>query len=141
VVYAKSKEKVCHNLGFAYELFALPAATPEEDVLNIIEQLNHDATVHGILIELPLPAHLSKQKIMTAVSPLKDVDGVHPINRGYILSGEDGLFPATPQSCIEVMKRSGIQIAGKHAVIGGRGETVGKPLVFLILKENATVTV
>ncbi|MDA8442560.1 MAG: bifunctional 5,10-methylene-tetrahydrofolate dehydrogenase/5,10-methylene-tetrahydrofolate cyclohydrolase [Peptococcaceae bacterium] len=141
VVYAKSKQSASNKVGIEFELFTLPASTKEQEVIALIEKLNHDTSVHGIMIELPLPKHIGKEKVMSAVHPKKDVDGVHPINRGYILSGEDGLFPATPQSCIEIMLRSGIEIAGKHAVIVGRGETVGKPLVFLILKHNATVTV
>lgn len=141
VVYAKSKQKVSENLGIAFELFTMPGDTPEAEVLGLIERLNNDTNVHGIMIELPLPKHISKETVMKAVLPEKDVDGVHPINRGYILSGEEGLFPATPQSCIELMLRSGVEISGKHVVIVGRGETVGKPLVFLILKHNATVTI
>ncbi len=141
VVYAKSKQTASNKVGIEFELFTMPATTQEEEVISLIERLNGDQAVHGIMIELPLPKHLSKERVMSAVDPKKDVDGVHPINRGYILSGEEGLFPATPQSCIEIMLRSGIEISGKHAVIVGRGETVGKPLVFLILKHNATVTV
>ena len=110
-------------------------------VRRFYERLNQDEETHGIMIELPLPKHIAKEKVMSAVRPEKDVDGVHPVNRGYILSGQEGLFPATPQSCIEIMLRSGVEIAGKHVVIVGRGETVGKPLVFLILKHNATVTI
>ena len=141
VVYAKSKQKVSESLGMAFELFTMPGDTPESGVLDLIDRMNKDKAVHGIMIELPLPKHMAKEKVMAAVAPQKDVDGVHPINRGYILSGEEGLFPATPQSCIELLLRSGVQIAGKHVVIVGRGETVGKPLVFLILKHNATVTI
>lgn len=141
VVYAKSKQKVSEGLGMAFELFTMPSDTPESEVLALIERLNKDEDTHGIMIELPLPKHISKETVMAAVLPEKDVDGVHPINRGYILSGEEGLFPATPQSCIEIMLRSGVEISGKHVVIVGRGETVGKPLVFLILKHNATVTI
>lgn len=141
VVYARSKQKVSESLGMAFELFVMPGSTPEAEVLAQIEKLNQDQNVHGIMIELPLPKGIAKEKVMAAVRPDKDVDGVHPINRGYILSGEEGLFPATPQSCIELLVRSGVQIAGKHVVIVGRGETVGKPLVFLILKHNATVTI
>ncbi|WP_066637565.1 bifunctional 5,10-methylenetetrahydrofolate dehydrogenase/5,10-methenyltetrahydrofolate cyclohydrolase [Desulfolucanica intricata] len=141
VVYARSKEKSCGNVGIDFELFTMPASTQEEEVLALIDRLNNDAAVHGIMIELPLPKHISKQTVLEAVSPLKDVDGVHPINRGYILSGSEGLFPATPESCIEIMLRSGIEIKGKHAVLVGRGETVGKPLVFMILGHNATVTI
>ena len=141
VVYAKSKQKVAEGMGMAFELFTMTGDTPETVVLDLIERLNTDKEVHGIMIELPVPKHISKEKIMSAVRPEKDVDGVHPINRGYILSGEEGLFPATPLSCIELMLRSGVEISGKHVVIVGRGETVGKPLVFLILKHNATVTI
>lgn len=141
VVYARSKEKACNNVGLEFELFTLPGSTSEEEVLTLIDKLNNDKNVHGIMIELPLPKHLSKQKILEAVSPLKDVDGAHPMNRGYILSGGDGLFPATPQSCIELMLRSGVELKGKNAVIVGRGETVGKPLVFMLINKNATVTV
>ena len=141
VVYARSKQKVCEGIGMAFELFTMPANTPEADILARIDVLNKDQAVHGIMIELPLPKGISKNAIMAAVRPDKDVDGVHPINRGYILSGQDGLFPATPLSCIELLIRSGVKIAGKHVVLVGRGETVGKPLVFLILKHDATVTI
>ncbi|WP_227766008.1 bifunctional 5,10-methylenetetrahydrofolate dehydrogenase/5,10-methenyltetrahydrofolate cyclohydrolase [Zhaonella formicivorans] len=141
VVYAKSKQKVANGVGIDFELFEMPASTPEEEVLALIERLNNDANIHGIMVELPLPKHISKERVMEAVAPNKDIDGVHPINRGYILSNGPGLFPATPQSCVEIMLRSGIEIAGKHAVIVGRGETVGKPLVFLLLKHNPTITV
>lgn len=141
VVYARSKEKSCSNVGIDFELFNLPGSASEDEVLGLIARLNGDDSVHGIMIELPLPKHLNKQKILEAVDPKKDVDGVHPINRGYILSGGEGLFPATPQSCIEIMLRTGIEIKGKNAVIVGRGETVGKPLIFMMLNQNATVTV
>lgn len=141
VVYAKSKQKVSENLGISFELHTLPADITESELLSLIELLNDNEQIHGIMIELPLPKHISKERVMAAVRPDKDVDGVHPINRGYILSGEEGLFPATPQSCVEILLRSGVEIAGKHVVIVGRGETVGKPLVFLILKHNATVTI
>jgi len=141
VVYARSKQKVCEGIGMAFELFTMPTNTPEADILARIDVLNKDQEVHGIMIELPLPKGISKNTIMAAVRPDKDVDGVHPFNRGYILSGQDGLFPATPLSCIELLIRSGVKIAGKHVVLVGRGETVGKPLVFLILKHDATVTI
>lgn len=141
VVYARSKEKSCNNIGIDFELFTLPGSAPEEEVLALLDKLNKDDSVHGIMIELPLPKHMDKKKVLEAVLPIKDVDGVHPINRGYILSGGDGLFPATPQSCIELMLRSGVEIKGKNAVIVGRGETVGKPLVFMMLNQNATITV
>lgn len=141
VVYAKSKQKVATGVGIDFELFEMPAATPETEVIALIERLNNEQNIHGIMVELPLPKHISKERVMEAVAPGKDIDGVHPINRGYILSNGPGLFPATPQSCVEIMLRSGVEIAGKHAVIVGRGETVGKPLVFLLLKHNPTITV
>ncbi|HHW42481.1 bifunctional 5,10-methylene-tetrahydrofolate dehydrogenase/5,10-methylene-tetrahydrofolate cyclohydrolase [Desulfofundulus thermobenzoicus] len=141
VVYARSKEKACGNVGIAFELFNLSGDTAEEEVLSLIKRLNEDDSVHGIMIEMPLPKHISKQRVLEAVSPKKDVDGAHPINRGYLLSGADGLFPATPQSCVEIMLRSGIEIKGKNAVLVGRGETVGKPLIFMMLNQNATITV
>lgn len=141
IYYAKAKQKVCESLGMEYRLHHLPTDTREEDVLITINELNSDQTVHGVMVELPLPGHIDTKKITAAIQPAKDVDGVHPVNKGYIMSGEEGLFPATPQSCIEILLRSGVAIAGKHVVIVGRGETVGKPLVFMILKRNATVTI
>ncbi|NLC38752.1 MAG: bifunctional 5,10-methylene-tetrahydrofolate dehydrogenase/5,10-methylene-tetrahydrofolate cyclohydrolase [Clostridia bacterium] len=141
VVYAKSKEKAAGKVGIDYKLFNLPGTTKDKELLELIHQLNNDPKVHGIMIELPLPPQLSKEKLMEAVNPLKDVDGVHPINRGYILSGQEGLFPATPQSCVEILLRAGVELKGKHAVIVGRGETVGKPLVFLLLKHHPTITI
>jgi len=141
VVYARSKQKVSEGMGMAFELFTMPGDTPEADIVKQIEVLNNDQDVHGIMVELPLPKGVSKQNVMATIRPDKDVDGCHPMNRGYILSGEEGLFPATPESCIEILLRSGVEIAGKHVVLVGRGETVGKPLVFMILKYNATVTI
>jgi len=141
VVYARSKEKACNNVGIDFELFTLPGSAQQEEVLSLLDRLNKDDSVHGIMIEMPLPKQMDKKKVLEALDPIKDVDGSHPINRGYILSGGEGLFPATPQSCIELMLRSGVEIKGKHAVLVGRGETVGKPLVFMLLNQNATVTV
>lgn len=141
VVYARSKEKSCSNVGIEFVLYTLPGTAQEEEVLELLKKLNADPLVHGVMIELPLPKHMDKKKVLEAVLPIKDVDGVHPINRGYILSGGEGLFPATPESCIEIMLRSGIELKGKNAVIVGRGETVGKPLVFMLLNKNATITV
>lgn len=141
VVYVGSKAKSCRNVGIDLDLYKLPETVDEKEVLDLISKLNNDDSVHGIMVELPLPVQLDKKKVLEAVLPVKDVDGAHPINRGYILSGGDGLLPATPQSCIEIMLRSGVDIKGKHAVIVGRGETVGKPLMFMLLNHNATITV
>ncbi|MBP2644568.1 MAG: Bifunctional protein folD [Firmicutes bacterium] len=141
VVYARAKEKACANIGMAYELFVLPETTAESEVISLLDRLNQDQTVHGILVEFPLPKGLSKERISQAISPLKDVDGLHPVNRGHLISGNDGLFPATPQSCIELLLRYQVDLKGKDVVLVGRGETVGKPLVFMLLNQNATVTV
>lgn len=141
IFYAQSKEKAAANVGIAFEFHNLPGSTEEADLLALIDRLNKDASIHGVMVELPLPKQIDKDKVMEAVDPQKDVDGIHPKNRGYILSDGPGLFPATPQSCIELMTRNGVSLQGKHAVIVGRGETVGKPLVFLLLKHNPTVTV
>ncbi len=141
VVYARSKEKSCGSVGIEFELRTMPGSTAIEEVLDVIDAWNKDANIHGIMIELPLPKGMDKNVVLEAIDPKKDVDGSHPMNRGYILSGGEGLFPATPQSCIEVLLRSGVKINGKNAVIVGRGETVGKPLVFMLLNQNATVTV
>ncbi len=107
VIYAKSKQKAAEDMGMAFDLFAMPGDTPEAVVLDLIDRLNNNMEFHGIMIELPVPKHISKEKIMAAVRPEKDIDGGHPINRGYILSGEEGLFPATPLSCLELLLRSG----------------------------------
>ncbi len=141
VLYSRSMEKACLSVGVDFELFNLPGASSGDEVVDLIQRLNDDDSIHGIMIMLPLPRGMNKQKVLEAVSPLKDVDGVHPINRGYILSNSEGLFPTTPQSCIEIILRNGIEISGKHAVLVGRGESVGKPLVYMMLNQNATVTV
>ncbi|HIE12913.1 MAG TPA: bifunctional 5,10-methylenetetrahydrofolate dehydrogenase/5,10-methenyltetrahydrofolate cyclohydrolase [Desulfotomaculum sp.] len=141
VVYARAKEKVCAGVGIAYELHHLPGDTREGDAVELLAKLNADPAVHGILVEFPLPKQINKWRILDAVSPLKDVDGMTAVNRGRLLAGEEGLFPATPQACIEIMERNGIEIAGKHAVLVGRGETVGRPLIPMLLRKNATITV
>jgi len=141
VLYSRSIERSCRSVDVGYELFAMPETTPEKKVIDLIERLNKEDSIHGIMIELPLPVGMDKKSVLAAVSPYKDIDGVHPVNRGYILSNSEGLFPTTPQSCIEIMLRNGVEITGKHAVLVGRGETVGKPLVFMMLNQNATVTV
>ena len=141
VWYAKSKKKAAEKIGILYDFYELPAETSHDEVEALIDRLNSDDDVHGIMVELPLPDQIDKDKIMGMVDPKKDVDGVNPINRGYILQGSEGLFPATPESCIECVLSTGIDLTGKKAVIVGRGETVGKPLVFMLLKHNPTITV
>ncbi len=143
VVYARSKEKVGAKLGIKVDLTTKPSDTSEEEVLSIIDQWNSDPSVHGILVELPLPKHISKDKVMRKLLPEKDVDGITPTNRGYILGGQEdlALVPATPMSCIELMERAGVEIRGKRVVLVGRGDTVGRPLMCLLLKRDATITV
>ncbi len=143
VVYARSKEKVGAKLGITVELTVKPADTPEDEVLSIIDEWNRDEKVHGILVELPLPKHISKDKVMRKILPEKDVDGISPVNRGYLLGGQEdvALVPATPMSCIELMERAGVTIRGKRVVLVGRGDTVGRPLMCLLLKRDATITV
>lgn len=138
--YAQAKERVAGEVGIAFGLHRLAGDTPEEELLALVADLNNDPAVHGIMIELPLPGHLNRVRVLNAVLPDKDVDGVHPVNRGRLMAGDDGLFPATPLSCLEILRRYGIKPAGLDAVIVGRGETVGKPLALLLLRENATVT-
>ncbi|KMY67912.1 methenyltetrahydrofolate cyclohydrolase [Desulfocarbo indianensis] len=143
VVYAQSKQKVGANLGIEVDLKVMAADTSEDTVLQQIAGWNDDPNVHGILVELPLPKHLSKEKVMEAVAPKKDVDGVHPVNRGYLLGGQEhlALVPATPLACIALMERAGIQLKGKKVTLVGRGDTVGRPLASLLIKRDATITV
>ncbi len=143
VVYARSKEKVGVKLGIEVELIIKPENTFEKDVLALIDQLNMDKSIHGILVELPLPKHISKELVMTRLDPKKDVDGVHPVNRGYLLGGQEdlALIPATPLACVELLARAGVDLTGKRVALVGRGDTVGRPLASLLIKRNATITV
>ena len=143
VVYARSKEKVGDKLGIQVELTVKPSDTSEEEVLSLIDALNQDETVHGILVELPLPKGIAKENVMARLDPLKDVDGVHPVNRGYLLGGQEhlALIPATPMACIELMERAGVELRGKRVTLVGRGDTVGRPLASLLIKRDATITV
>ncbi len=143
VWYAKSKIKVGDKVGVKVELTEMPEDTKEEDLIKFIENLNNDKNVHGILVELPLPKHIAKEKVMNAILPVKDVDGVTAVNRGYIFGGQDdlALIPATPLSCIELIQRSGIELKGKRVALIGRGDTVGRPLASLLITRHATITV
>ena len=143
VVYARSKEKVGDKLGIKVELTVKPAAATEEEVLALLDSLNADEDVHGILVELPLPKHISKENVMSRLDPKKDVDGVHPVNRGYLLGGQEhlALIPATPLACIELAERAGVALRGKRVALVGRGDTVGRPLASLLIKRDATITV
>ncbi|NLL49366.1 MAG: bifunctional methylenetetrahydrofolate dehydrogenase/methenyltetrahydrofolate cyclohydrolase FolD [Firmicutes bacterium] len=141
-VYVRNKERSSKEVGINSTVHRLPAETTREELLGLIEQLNNDATVHGILVQLPLPDHLDEEEVINTISPEKDVDGFHPINAGKLLIGDDDAFVAcTPAGVLELVKRTGVSIQGKNVVIVGRSNIVGKPAAVLFLQEHATVTV
>ncbi|MCT2537516.1 bifunctional methylenetetrahydrofolate dehydrogenase/methenyltetrahydrofolate cyclohydrolase FolD [Aquibacillus koreensis] len=137
--YVKGKQKASDYVGVDSELFKLPSSTSEEELLTRIDQLNKDNSVHGILVQLPLPNHIDEQAIIEAISPEKDVDGFHPINIGRMMTGKDTFYPCTPFGIITMLKSKNIKIDGKKAVVVGRSNIVGKPVGQLLLNENATV--
>lgn len=139
-VYVRNKEKACHDLGYYSEVHRLPAETSQEDLLALVDKLNHQANIHGILVQLPLPGHIEEKSVIDAISVEKDVDGFHPVNVGNLVIGDDSLLPCTPAGVIELIKRTGTPISGKHAVVIGRSNIVGKPVSLLLQRENATVT-
>lgn len=140
-VYVGSKVKTSKELGIRSEHIHLPVETTHSDLLNIVRELNGRDDVDGILVQLPLPEQVDASEIIEAIDPAKDVDGFHPMNVGRLSLGEKALVPCTPAGVIEILKRSDIDIEGKHAVIVGRSNIVGKPMAMLLLKENATVTI
>lgn len=140
-VYVGSKEKACQQLGFYSEVHRLPASTTQEELLALIDKLNNQSSIHGILVQLPLPKHIEEKSVIDAISVAKDVDGFHPISVGNLTIGDDSLLPCTPSGVIELIKRTGLEIAGKHAVVIGRSNIVGKPVAMLLLREHATVTI
>ncbi|MGO1528268.1 bifunctional methylenetetrahydrofolate dehydrogenase/methenyltetrahydrofolate cyclohydrolase FolD [Senegalia sp. (in: firmicutes)] len=139
--YVKSKDKACKQLGMKSEVHSLDGDVSEEELLNLIDKLNNDETIHGILVQLPLPNHIDEKKVIEKISPNKDVDGFHPINAGKLLVGEDTFIPCTPHGIIKLMESENIDIEGKRAVILGRSNIVGKPISLLLLEKNATVTI
>lgn len=140
-VYVGNKKKACAYIGIESIAYELPEETTEEELLAVIDQLNQDPKVHGILCQLPLPAHINEDHVIHAISPKKDVDGFHPQNVGALVIGEKGFVSCTPAGIIQLLKRSNIDIAGKHCVVIGRSNIVGKPMALLMLRENATVTI
>ncbi|NLT96334.1 MAG: bifunctional methylenetetrahydrofolate dehydrogenase/methenyltetrahydrofolate cyclohydrolase FolD [Clostridia bacterium] len=140
-VYVGSKEKACIEVGFHSEVYRLPEETTQEELLALIQKLNTDEKIHGILVQLPLPKHLDEKVVINAISPRKDVDGFHPLNAGALFVGEKGLVPCTPKGCIHLIKETGFDLKGKKAVVVGRSNIVGKPVAMLLLNENATVTI
>ncbi len=142
-VYAQSKEKVGEKMGIKVDLHVRPSTATEAEIIKLVDGLNADQGVHGILVELPLPKTIQKENVMNRIDPKKDVDGVHPVNRGYLLGGQEhlALVPATPLACIELIQRSGLDLKGKRVTLVGRGDTVGRPLASLLIKRDATITV
>ncbi|MBR6418817.1 MAG: bifunctional methylenetetrahydrofolate dehydrogenase/methenyltetrahydrofolate cyclohydrolase FolD [Oscillospiraceae bacterium] len=140
-VYVSNKEKDCAECGFASYEYALPEETTEAELLELVDKLNSDPTVNGILVQLPLPKQICEQTILHAISPAKDVDAFHPENVGHIMIGDFNFLPCTPAGVIEMLDAMNIEIAGKHCVVIGRSNIVGKPMAMLLLHRNGTVTV
>jgi methylenetetrahydrofolate dehydrogenase (NADP+)/methenyltetrahydrofolate cyclohydrolase len=140
-IYVRSKVKASAELGIRSEMLTPPESITTEEMLALIAELNARDEVDGILIQLPLPAHVDTRRLLEAVSPEKDVDGFHPINAGRLQSGRAGLMPCTPAGIMEILRRSGLPVAGQHAVVLGRSDIVGKPAAMMLLNAHATVTV
>jgi len=140
-VYVRNKARECEKIGIRSEVIRLPEETGQDELLRLIGELNLRDDVHGILVQLPLPAHISEEAVLLAIDPAKDVDGFHPVNVGNLAVGREAFLPCTPAGCIELIKRTGVSIAGKHAVVIGRSNIVGKPMALLLLREHATVTI
>lgn len=140
-VYVRNKHRACEEVGIRSDVHALPADTSEAELLTLVAGLNADPTVNGILVQLPLPKHLDEEKVILAIDPAKDVDAFHPVNVGKIMIGNFTFAPCTPAGVMELLRHYNIPVAGKHCVIIGRSNIVGKPQAMLMLKENATVTV
>lgn len=140
-VYVANKVKACAELGLHSEHIALPAETSEADLLARIDALNNDPKIHGLLVQLPVPKHIDSNKVLLAISPEKDVDGFHPVNVGALATGNMRFAPCTPYGCLKLLEKAGVSIEGKHAVVVGRSNIVGKPMALLLLQNNATVTI
>lgn len=140
-VYVGNKKKACEYIGIRSLAFELPEETKEEELLDLVKELNDREDVDGILVQLPLPAHMDEDKVIQTISPKKDVDGFHPQSVGALSIGQPGFVSCTPAGVIQLLKRSGVEIEGKECVIVGRSNIVGKPMALLMLRENATVTV
>ncbi|WP_171379046.1 bifunctional methylenetetrahydrofolate dehydrogenase/methenyltetrahydrofolate cyclohydrolase [Enterococcus cecorum] len=140
-VYVRNKERAANNIGMYSVVYRLPETTSEADLIAKIEELNHDDKVHGILVQLPLPKHINEDLVLDTIDPAKDVDGFHPMNLGNLFAGKPTMIPCTPAGIMELIKLSGLDLAGKNAVIIGRSNIVGKPMAHLLLQANATVTI
>ncbi len=140
-VYVGNKKKACAYIGIRSESYELPETAAQEELISLIERLNQDDKINGILVQLPLPEHIDEDAVIKAISPVKDVDGFHPESVGALMIGQPGFLPCTPAGIIQLLKRSNIEIAGKECVVIGRSNIVGKPMAVLLLRENGTVTI
>ena len=140
-IYVRNKEKAARTAGMESRVLRLPDATAERELLGLVEQLNADPAVHGILIQLPLPKGIDSQRVIEALDPQKDVDGFHPLNSGRLFAGLPGVLPCTPAGILRLLEHHEVALAGKHAVVLGRSNIVGKPLALLLLRRDCTVTI
>jgi len=140
-VYVGNKKKACEYIGIGSKSYELPEETSEKELLDLIDKLNNDPGINGILVQLPVPDHINEKKIINRISPLKDVDGFHPESVGNLCIGQEGFVSCTPAGIIELLKRSNISIEGKECVVIGRSNIVGKPMALLLLANNGTVTI
>lgn len=141
MIYVKRKRDTCNKIGFYSEAYDLSSETSEKELLSLINDLNLEPTIHGILVQLPLPKHINEKKILESISPLKDVDGFHSSTQAKLFSGDAQVEPCTPKGVIALLKHYEVPIEGQHIVILGRSNIVGKPLALMLLKENATITI
>ncbi len=140
-VYVRNKEKDCQECGIYSAMYHLPEETTEKELLELLDTLNHDASIHGILVQLPLPKQINSQRVIEAIDPQKDVDAFHPTNVGYLTQGMPRFAPCTPAGIVKLMEAYKIDPAGKHCVVIGRSNIVGKPMALLLLQKNGTVTI
>jgi methylenetetrahydrofolate dehydrogenase (NADP+)/methenyltetrahydrofolate cyclohydrolase len=140
-VYVRNKVKACHDSGLHSLLEKHPDSLTQDALLDRIDALNHDTSIHGILVQLPLPEHIDAQKVIEAIAPAKDVDGFHIASAGALMTGMPGFWPCTPYGCMKMLESIGYELKGKHAVVIGRSNIVGKPMALMLLQKNATVTI
>jgi methylenetetrahydrofolate dehydrogenase (NADP+)/methenyltetrahydrofolate cyclohydrolase len=140
-VYVRNKEKDCQECGIYSAMYTLPEETTEQQLLELLDVLNHDERIHGILVQLPVPKQIDPQHVIEAIDPIKDVDAFHPTNVGYLTAGMPRFAPCTPAGIVKLMEEYGIDPAGKHCVVVGRSNIVGKPMALLLLQKNGTVTI
>ncbi len=140
-IYVRNKERACVKLGMNSQVLRFPAETTQEEILNTVRLLNQDDSVHGILVQLPLPQHIDEQAVLRAIDPDKDVDGFHAMNAGRLMNGEPGFVACTPKGVMRLLEVSGVELDGKNAVVVGRSNIVGKPMALLLLQKNCTVTI